>query len=55
MPFSPARQSYAAEFYRLQQDFEKVPLSLLTDHMSNSAQAIANMGQVIWNGVPRVN
>ena len=45
MPVSPTMQSYAAEIYRLQQDFEKVPLSLLTDHMSNSAQAIANMVQ----------
>ncbi len=45
MPVSPAMQAYAAEIYRLQQDFDKVPLSLLTDHMSNSAQAIAIMVQ----------
>ena len=36
-------QRYAAEIYRLQQDHEKVPLSLLSSHIESSAQAISTM------------
>jgi DtxR family Mn-dependent transcriptional regulator len=43
MTVSPAMQRYAAEIYRLQQDHEQVPLSLLTSHVDSSAQAIASM------------
>lgn len=45
MAVSQTMHSYAAEIYRLQQDYEQVPLSLLTEHMNNSAQAISNMVQ----------
>jgi DtxR family Mn-dependent transcriptional regulator len=34
---------YAAEIYRLQQDHEQVPLSLLSSHVDASAQAISTM------------
>lgn len=43
MSASPAMQRYAAEIYRLQQDHEQVPLSLLTSHVDSSAQAISSM------------
>lgn len=43
MTASPAMQRYAAEIYRLQQDHQQVPLSLLTSHVDSSAQAIASM------------
>lgn len=43
MTVSPAMQRYAAEIYRLQQDHEQVPLSLLSAHVESSAQAIASM------------
>ncbi|GJQ34702.1 MAG: transcriptional regulator [Anaerolineaceae bacterium] len=43
MTASLAMQRYAAEIYRLQQDHEQVPLSLLTSHVESSAQAIASM------------
>ena len=36
-------QRYAAEIYRLQQDHEQVPLSLLSSHVESSAQAISTM------------
>ena len=36
-------QRYAAEIYRLQQDHEQVPLSLLSSHIESSAQAISTM------------
>lgn len=36
-------QRYAAEIYRLQQDYEQVPLSLLSSHVDASAQAISTM------------
>ena len=36
-------QRYAAEIYRLQQDHEQVPLSLLSSHVAASAQAISSM------------
>jgi DtxR family Mn-dependent transcriptional regulator len=36
-------QRYAAEIYRLQQDHEQVPLSLLSSHVDSSAQAISTM------------
>ncbi len=43
MPVSSAMQRYAAEIYRLQQDHEQVPLSLLSSHVESSAQAISTM------------
>jgi DtxR family Mn-dependent transcriptional regulator len=43
MTVSPAMQRYAAEIYRLQQDHEQVPLSLLSSHVESSAQAISTM------------
>ncbi len=43
MSVSPAMQRYAAEIYRLQQDHEQVPLSLLSSHVESSAQAISTM------------
>jgi DtxR family transcriptional regulator, Mn-dependent transcriptional regulator len=43
MTVSPAMQRYAAEIYRLQQDYEQVPLSLLSEHVDASAQAISTM------------
>ena len=43
MSASLAMQRYAAEIFRLQQDHEQVPLSLLSSHVEASAQAISNM------------
>lgn len=43
MTVSPAMRRYAAEIYRLQQDFEQVSLSLLSSHVEASAQAISTM------------
>ena len=43
MTVSPAMRRYAAEIYRLQQDYEQVPLSLLSEHVDASAQAISTM------------
>jgi len=43
MTVSPAMRRYAAEIYRLQQDHEQVPLSLLSTHVEASAQAISTM------------
>ena len=43
MTVSPAMQRYAAEIYRLQQDHEQVPLSLLSSHVESSMQAISTM------------
>jgi len=43
MTVSPAMRRYAAEIYRLQQDHEQVPLSLLSTHVDASAQAISTM------------
>jgi DtxR family transcriptional regulator, Mn-dependent transcriptional regulator len=45
MVISQQMRSYAAEIYRLQQDYEQVPLSLLTEHMNLSTQAISTMVQ----------
>lgn len=45
MSVSQKMRFYAAEIYRLQQDFERVPLSLLTEHVNISAQAISIMVQ----------
>jgi DtxR family Mn-dependent transcriptional regulator len=45
MPISQKMRFYAAEIYRLQQDYKQVPLSLLTEHVNISPQAIANMVQ----------
>ncbi|HLF75340.1 MAG TPA: metal-dependent transcriptional regulator [Anaerolineales bacterium] len=43
MTVSPTMQRYAAEIYRLQQDHEQVPLSMLSTHVESSAQAISTM------------
>jgi len=43
MTVSPAMRRYAAEIYRLQEDNEQVPLSLLSSHVEASAQAISTM------------
>lgn len=40
---SPAMRRYAAEIYRLQEDYEQVSLSLLAAHVATSAQAISSM------------
>ncbi len=45
MASSPKMRFYAAEIYRLQQDYERVPLSLLTEHLDISTQAISTMVQ----------
>jgi len=45
MSVSQKMRFYAAEIYRLQQDYELVPLSLLTEHVNISAQAISIMVQ----------
>ncbi len=45
MAISPKMQTYAAEIFRLQQDFPMVPLSMLPDHVSASPQAISIMVQ----------
>lgn len=50
MTASPAMQRYAAEIYRLQQDNEQVPLSLLGAHIPASAQAIATMVKRMGQG-----
>ena len=50
MNVSPAMQRYAAESYRLQQDHEQIPLSLLSSHVESSAQAIASMVKRLNNG-----
>lgn len=42
-------QRYAAEIYRLQQDHEQVPLSLLSSHVESSAQAISAMVKRLQN------
>lgn len=43
MVVSPAMRRYAAEIYRLQQDYEQVSLSLLSTSVEASAQAISSM------------
>ena len=43
MNVSHTMQRYAAEIYRLQQDHQQVPLSLLTSQVESSAQATASM------------
>jgi DtxR family Mn-dependent transcriptional regulator len=43
MTVSPAMRRYAAEIYRLQEDNQQVPLSLLSSQVDTSAQAIATM------------
>lgn len=40
---SPAMRRYAAEIYRLQEDYEQVSLSILATHVATSAQAISSM------------
>ena len=40
---SPAMRRYAAEIYRLQQDTPQVPISLLSEHIQASVQAISQM------------
>ena len=43
MNASPAMRRYAAEIYRLQQDHNQVPVSMLNEHVGASAQAISQM------------
>ena len=43
MTVSPAMRRYTAEIYRLQQENEQVHLSLLSEHVEASAQAISTM------------
>jgi DtxR family Mn-dependent transcriptional regulator len=43
MDVSPSMQRYAAEIYRLQEDHRLVPVSLLSAHISSSAQATTQM------------
>lgn len=43
MVVSAAMQRYAAEVYRLQQDYEQVSLSLLSSHVDASVQAVSTM------------
>ena len=40
---TPAMQRYAAEIYRLQQDHPHVKLSMLTEHVDASPQAVSRM------------
>lgn len=40
---SPAMRRYAAEIYRLQQDTPQVPISMLSEHIQASVQAISQM------------
>lgn len=47
---SSTMQHYAAEIYRLQQDNEKVSLSLLADEIGTSAQAISVMLKKLRKG-----
>ncbi len=50
MSVSSAMQRYAAEIYRLQQDHEQVPLSLLSSQVESSAQAISTMVKRLSKG-----
>lgn len=43
MNISPIMQRYAAEIYRLQQDLDLVPVSMLTQNMDTSTQAVSKM------------
>src|SRR5689334_2667021 len=43
-------QRYAAEIYRLQQDYEQVPLSLISANVEASAQAISTMIRRLGTG-----
>jgi DtxR family Mn-dependent transcriptional regulator len=43
MTISPTMRRYAAEIYRLQEDYEQVSISLLSSHMDSSTQAISTM------------
>src|SRR5215216_6870200 len=43
MTVSPAMRRYAAEIYRLQQDYDQVSLSLLSSQVEASTQAISTM------------
>ncbi len=43
MIVSPAMRRYAAEIYRLQQDFPEVKLSDLSEHVDASTQAVSRM------------
>ena len=45
MAVSQKMRFYAAEIYRLNKDYEQVPLSLLTEHLDLSVQAVSTMVQ----------
>lgn len=50
MIVTPAMRRYAAEIYRLQQDVEQVPLSLVSASVDASAQAISTMIRRLGQG-----
>jgi DtxR family Mn-dependent transcriptional regulator len=50
MSVSPAMQRYAAEIYRLQQDHNPVPVSLLCAEVNASAQAVSQMVRRLSEG-----
>lgn len=50
MNISPAMRRYAAEIYRLQQDYSQVPVSLLSEHVEASAQSIWQMVRRLSEG-----
>jgi DtxR family Mn-dependent transcriptional regulator len=50
MSVSPAMQRYAAEIYRLQQDYAQVSLTLLSNSVDASAQAISIMVRRLGTG-----
>lgn len=50
MSVSSTMRRYAAEIYRLQQDHEQVPLSLVSEASNASAQAVARMVKRLVDG-----
>lgn len=50
MIVSPTMRRYAAEIYRLQQDFPEVKLSDLSEHVDASAQAVSRMVRRLKKG-----
>lgn len=50
MNVTPTMQRYAAEVHRLQQDFEKVRLSDLSEHIDASVQAVSKMIRKMTEG-----
>lgn len=50
MNITPVMQRYAAEVYRLQQDHAQVPVSLLTETVAASSQAVSKMVRRLVEG-----